>query len=327
MKLRHVPPAVLLAGALAVSAPASALTSPGATASVLFGGTLPLMAKEGTLGVRLGVVRMYWTLPHLGARTALKVIAGHRAVLASIDVPRGGPSYARIAAGAEDATVLPFLRTLAAASRSAGVPLFVAFQHEADSPRDQALGTPARFTAAWDHLHALAARARLNAAQGGPVRWALILMHWAYFPYSDPARPRWSRYLGWAGNYWPGAGEADYAAADGYDRGGCMLSASDVPTRPAVSPQFVFGPAVTFAAHRGVPLIVAEWGANWYPGDPSFQPAFIGLMQSWVTANAGNLAAVSYFDTPDSGSAYCNAPVNGHPTSLSALARMARAMP
>jgi hypothetical protein len=327
VKLRHVLPAVLLTGALAAPAPAAAFTSPGATASVLFGGTLPLMAKEGALGVTLGVVRMYWTLPHLGTGTALKVIAGHRAVLASIDVPRGGPSYARIAAGAEDKTVLPFLRALAAASASARVPLFVAFQHEADSPHDQALGTPARFTAAWDHLHALAARARLNAAQGGPVRWALILMHWAYVPYGDPARPRWSHYLGWAGDYWPGAGEVDYAAADGYDRGGCMLSASDVPLLPAVSPQYLFGPAATFAAHHGVPLIVAEWGANWYPRDPSFQTAFIGQMRSWVTANAGSLAAVSYFDTPDRSSGYCNSPVDGHPASMSALARVARAMP
>lgn len=294
-----------------------------AAAHVLFGGTFPLVAKEPALGGKLGVVRMYDTLPRLDAGRAEKVMAGGRGVIVSID-DHSGPSYAQLAAGREDRVIRPFLRSLAAAAVRYRVPLWVAFQHEADNPHLAGLGTPAQFRRAWAHLHALAAGAGLNGRQGGPIRWVLILMRWAYFTASE--RPRWAHRLGYASGYWPGAGEADAVGADGYDMGGCKRSASDVPSLPAVTPAYLFGPALTFARAQGVPLVVAEWGANWYSGDRGFQPAFIAAMHSWVQHNAGRLAAVSYFDGAD-GAGWCAARVDGHPASLAALAAMVKAMP
>jgi hypothetical protein len=314
-----------LAAALSLVLPSGsqAARSPLAASHVLFGGTFPLVAQEPALGVKLGVVRMYDTLPRLDAGRAERLMAGGRGVIVSID-DHSGPSYAKLAAGSEDGVILPFLRSLAAAAVRYRVPLWMAFQHEANNPHLAVLGTPAQFQQAWDHLHALAAGAGLNVRQGGPIRWVLILMRWAYFTASE--RPRWANRLGYASGYWPGAGEADAVGADGYDMGGCKQSASDVPALPAVTPAYLFGPALAFARAQGVPLVVAEWGADWYSGDRGFQPAFISQMQSWVQQNASGLAAVSYFDGAH-GAGSCAAQVDGHPASLAALAAMAEAMP
>jgi len=294
-----------------------------AASHVLFGGTFSLVAQEPALGVKLGVVRIYDTLPRLDAVRPEHLMAGGRGVIVSID-DHSGLSYTRLAAGREDGVILPFLRSLAAAAVRYGVPLWISFQHEANNPRLAVLGTPAQFQQAWDHLHALAAGAGLNVRQGGPIRWVMILMRWTYFTASE--RPRWSNRLGYASGYWPGAGEADAVGVDGYDMAGCKKSASNVPVLPSVNPAYLFDPALAFARAQGVPLVVAEWAADWYSGDPGFQPAFISQMQSWVQQNASGLAAVSYFDSA-TGAGWCTTEVGGHPASLAALAAMARAMP
>jgi hypothetical protein len=314
-----------LAAALSLVLPSGGQPAQSALAAphVLFGGNFPLVAQEHALGVKLGVVRLYDTLPHLDAVRAERLMAAGRGVIMSID-DHSGLSYAQLAAGREDGVILPFLRSLAAAAVRYGVPLWVAFQHEANNPHLAALGTPAQFQQAWDHLHALAAGAGLNVRQGGPIRWVMILMRWTYFTPSQ--RPRWSNRLGYASGYWPGAGEADAVGVDGYDMGGCKGSASNVPILHPVTPAYLFGPALAFAQAQGVPLVVAEWAANWYSGDIGFQPAFISQMHSWVQQNASGLAAVSYFDTA-SGAGWCATEVDGHPGSLAAMAAMAGAMP
>ena len=46
--------------------------------------------------------------------------------------------------------------------------IYVTFEHEADVlTHHRALGTPAQFIQAWDHIHQLAAAAHLNWNDGG----------------------------------------------------------------------------------------------------------------------------------------------------------------
>ncbi len=84
------------------------------------------------------------------------------------------------------------------------------------------------------HIHALAAKAHLNVGSGGRLRWALILMHMAYFPASQ--RPKWSLRAGFAANYWPGAANVNVVAADGYNRGGCRVTGAPSPRKPRSRP-------------------------------------------------------------------------------------------
>ena len=320
--------------------PAQALSPAGAGAasvggSVLFGGTWPLVSVQSKTG-HLGIVRLYYNLGQgFGGRHIEAVLhSGTTALVSLDDPPRTGPSYASISAGTHDAEIRSFLTEVERAAVTYGLPaIYVTFEHEANSPRHRLLGTPAQFAAAYRHVHALAASARLNWNTGGRLHWALVLEHMAYFPRSS--RPRWSLGMGFAASYWPGP-DVDVVAADGYNTGLCYKSSNPDYRQPGtamVTPASMFGPLLAFArAHGNRPVFIAEWASVPYTS-PLIRPRFIRAMQAFVLSNPA-IKAATYWDSHGGGnhgsggpgSAACNFSVNSDPLSLVALATMNSAL-
>ncbi len=283
----------------------------------LFGGDVPLAGVAPTLGRKLAIVRDYYRLGQRFPYAAdAQLMAGGSTMLVSLDTVPGGPTYASIAAGQQDAVISTFLASVerTAVSYRLGA-IYIAFEHEADTgPHHYGLGTPAQFVSAWDHIHQLAESMHLDWSQGGRLHWVWILTSGAF------------RY-GVAGAYWPGTNEVDIVAVDGYNTGSCRLARPGtnlVASGTQVeSPAELFNAAVSFArTHGGLPVFIPEWGSIPYTS-PSVQPAFIQQMQSYVAQNP-EIAAALYWDNHghDNG---CDYIINNHPASLGALAAMGRA--
>ena len=311
------------AGPLLSSGPAAVQPSTsGVTGGTLFGGTYPLVAEQSKLGRKLSIVRLYYmigqkfTTPHIK-----QLMSAGTTVLASLDVPlHHGITYASIAAGRQDKQILAWLTQAEQDAVTYHIPaVYVAFEHEANNPPNSVNGTPAQFVKAWDHIHALAARAHLNVGSGGRLHWTLILMHLAYFTVAE--RPKWSLRLGLATKYWPGAANVDVVAADGYNRGGCRSHQGARPTQASVTPGSLFNPVLDFAqSHGNKPVFLAEWASAAFSALPGWQANYITEMKAYVHANP-RLAAVMYWD--DHGYFGCSFAVNGHPQSLTELRSMA----
>jgi len=274
----------------------------------LFGGDVPLALVEHRLGRKLAIVRVYYVLgENFPRRIDSQLMASGSTLLVSLDTTPGGASYASIAAGHEDGTILPFLKAVnAAAVRYHLGAIYMTFEHEANVfATHTGLGTPAQFVQAWDHVHQLAVSAHLDWQQGGRMHWALILSHWAFSE-------------GRAGQYWPGLNEFDVLGTDGYNTGDCQ--SGQVKNSSYVSPSWIFGPVLSFAqTHGAPPVFIAEWGSVEYPS-PSVRPNFIHQMQSFVASNP-EIHAAMYWN----GVARCSYSVNNYPASLAALAGMAHA--
>lgn len=295
--------------------PAGTSQLSGVTGGAMFGGNQMLVPEQHALGRKLAIVRVYYTLgDRFPRRLDTSFMAQGSTLLVSLDLPRRGPGYASVAAGREDAAFGSFLRAVNAAAIAHHLAaIYFDFEHEANLPYNQHFGSPAEFVKAWDHLHALAARAKLNWQQGGRIHWALILTRPAYIPMAQ--RRPWEKQLGDATAYWPGR-SADIAAVDGYSFDGCH----HVLDAPAVSVADVFNPAVAFAKARGVPLFIAEWGATTYPA-ASHQTRFIQQMPSYVTANPIVRAAL-YWNEQGHIGPHCNFAVNHVPASVAAMRKL-----
>ena len=310
------------AGAVRLPARQDAAAS-GVTGGTLFGGTMSLVPEQGALGRKLAIVRVYYMIGQKFKTPKIdQVMSAGSTVLASLDIPHGhGITFASVAAGRQDTQISAWLTGAEQEAVAHNVPtVYVSFEHEANDSANNVLGTPAQFQAAWKHIHSLAAAAHLNVATGGRLRWAMILEHLAYFSVSQ--RPHWSLRLGFASQYYPGAGNVDVIAADGYNRGGCRSHKGNTPSQPAVSPGSLFGPVLTFAStHGGLPVFFAEWASAFYSGVPAWQANFIDQMKAYVLANP-RIAAVLYWNSK--GFFGCQFAVTGHPQSLAALAAMGR---
>ena len=315
-------------GPAAAGEVAGASARSGVVGGALFGGDLPLVPQTGRLGRRLAIVRTYFTLgqqfPNTGARAAMR---GGSTVLASLDSAPGRAqgSYASIAAGQHDAVIKRFLGQLeqAAVGYHLGA-IYFTFEHEANTPPHRALGTPAQFVQAWDHVHALAASAHLLWNQGGRVHFVLILTHLAYN--SMTGRPRWAGRMGQATSFFPGKNEVDIVAADGYNHGGCKRAgpaalAGVSAGSPKVTPGHLFDPVVSFARSQGgLPVFIAEWGSQAFAGS-SEQAVFIGQMRAFVPANR-EIAAAMYWNSHSAQNHGCSSSLDNQPSSLAALATM-----
>ena len=270
--------------------------------NALFGGNGLLVREQGALGRTLAMVRVYYhiggTFPQVSDR---RNMAQGSTELISLD--SAGTSYASIAAGSKDGSILAFLRSVnqAALQYHLGA-IYISFEHEPESPEHVSLGSPAEFVRAWDHVHQLAVAAHLDWNQGGRLHWVLILIHTAY-------------QNGGAGAYWPGSGEADIVAADGYNSYRCGNQAQTQIQTPAM----LFNPLLAFAAaHGGLPVFIAEFGSD--TSTPNAQPRFIEQMQAYLASNR-QIAAALYWD--DAGTR-CSYRVDGHPAALAALAALGR---
>jgi hypothetical protein len=310
----------------AAAEPAGTGNRSGVTGGALFGGTLQLAQQERRLGRRLAIVRSYYTLgDSFPAYQAKHLMAAGSTMLVSLDSPPGrGPSYASIAAGHHDGTISTFLKAMnRAAVRYHLGAIYICFEHEADTPHHLALGSPAEFVRAWDHVHQLAQSEHLNWNAGGRLHWVLILTHTSYLH----ALPQWPFNSGGEANaYWPGAGEVDIVAADGYNHMGCTnigrYGLTGVASASlAVTPGELFDPVLSFAhSHGGLPVFIAEWGtqASYAAGQ---QPAYIAQMRGFVSANR-EIAAAMYFDWRSAQDRACTSIIDNLPASLSALAAM-----
>jgi hypothetical protein len=275
-------------------------TPSGVSGGALFGGNYPLLALEPQLGRKLAVVRLYYHIGDTFPGRFGSALTGGGTVIVSLDSK--GPSYASIAAGNEDTSILAFLRSLnrAAIKHRLGA-IYVSFEHEPDAHFARTLGTPAQFVQAWDHVHSVAESAHLDWNDGGRLHWVFILIH--------------NSWGSWKANaYWPGAGEADIVATDGYNSAGCRGHG-----QPEWTPATLFGPLLSFAAAHRMPAFITEWGSDTVPA--GIQPQFIQEMQAWVTAHK-RIAAALYWD---SGKGACNYHVNGQPQSIADLATMGQA--
>ena len=279
--------------------------------AVLFGGDVPLTKEEPQLGRRLAIVRVYDLIgQRFPNRREAALMSQGSTILVSFDTyPRHGPSYASIAAGREDGSIRAFLDSVEQAAVKYRLrAIYVTFEHEANNVSKHAgLGSPAEFIRAWDHVHQLAVGSHLDWNQGGRLHWVLILTHWGYINKS-------------AASYWPGAGEVDIIAADGYNTGGCRHPGHGGQD-PPVSPASLFSDVVSFAvAHGRMPVFIAEWGSVAYPS-PSVRVSFIRQMQAFVDTNP-LIAAALYWD---SAVPHCNYEINNSSSSLAALASMGHA--
>jgi hypothetical protein len=276
------------------------------------------VSQQGKLGRTLAIVRDYYrlgqTFPNAADR---QVMAKGSTLLVSLATVPGGPSYASIAAGRQDATISRFLRAMeqAAIGYHLGA-IYFCFEHEADTgPHHAGLGTPAQFVQAWDHIHQLAASAHLDWNQGGRLHWVLILTRVAYSK-------------GLASSYWPGADEVDIVGADGYNTANCRQASAGANIVAAqgakvMTPANIFSPVVSFAhTHGKLPVFIAEWASIPY-SSPAIQPEFIRQMQQFVTSNR-EIAAALYWNGHGHANG-CDYVLNSRPSSLSALASMARA--
>jgi hypothetical protein len=295
----------------------------GVTGGALFGGNGPLTKVAGKLGRRLAIVRDYYRIGEsFPTPQDQQLMASGSTLVVSLDsVPgQGGPSYAAIAAGRADGVISTFLRSVnRAAVRYHLGAIYISFEHEANNPSHAVLGSSAQFVKAWDHIHRLAQSEHLNWNDGGRLHWVLILMHMAYF--RDLARSGYS--AGGASAFFPGPREVDILAADGYNHEGCMKGAHPGVAGGAkgVTPEELFDPLLSFAhSHGGLPVFITEWGSQaGYAA--SLQPAFIGQMRAFVSANH-EIAAALYFDWRSAQARRCSSIINNLPASLSAMAAM-----
>lgn len=295
----------------------------GVIGGALFGGTNALAQEDGKLGRKLAIVREYYRIGEKFPTPQSKALmASGSTLLVSLDsVGARGPSYASIAAGHEDATIRAFLEAMNQSARSYHLgAIYICFEHEVDNPQHVPLGTPSEFVRAWDHVHQLAQAEHLNWNDGGHLHWVLILMHTAYFS----QLPKWQTGAK-ASAYWPGTSEVDIVAADGYNHIGCKQSgrgsAGPAGGGTSLTPGELFNPVISFAhSHGGLPVFITEWGtqAGRYA---SMQPAFIGQMRAYVTANH-EIAAAMYFDSRNPQFPACSSIINNLPASVSAMAAM-----
>jgi hypothetical protein len=297
--------------------PAGAGSRSGVTRGALFGGTRALASEEGQLGRRLAIVRAYYEFGQPFPKPANRLaMAAGTTLLVSLDVsPATGPSYASIADGQHDATIMSFLKAVnAAAVRYHLGAIYIDFEHEADNIRRRSgLGSPAEFIAAWDHIHQLAVSAHLDWNDGGRLHWVWILTHFAFLS-------------GAASSFWPGRSEVDVVAADGYNTSTCRqaMPGSNLVAQgnQVTTPAELFGSVLGFAhAQGGLPVFIPEWGSVPYTS-PGVQAGFIRQMETYVTANR-EIAAALYWSGHGQGNG-CNYALGNRPESLGALATMGR---
>ena len=323
------PPAVAAPKEQPAAAPneqPAAATRASVTGGALFGGT-PSLATVHRLHRRLAITRVYFTLGQRFTRYDYRQdLASGSTLLVSLDArPGHGPGYAAIARGARDRQIRAFLEGVNHAAVAHHLPaIYISFEHEANLPGHRELGSPAAFVRAWDHIHRLAARARLNWQQGGRLHWVLILMSQAYVPRAR--QPGWARNEGQAAWYWPGRREADLAGVDGYNAGGCRSAHGRpyrAPGRQVVTPAAMFGPAVQFARAHHAPLFIAEWGTVPYR-TRGVAPGYIHQMQRFVTSSP-EIAGALYWDQ-DGTSGVCDYRLERHPAEMRALAAMGHSL-
>jgi hypothetical protein len=276
----------------------------GTTGGTLFGGNNSLAKVAGSLGRKLAIVRTYYRVGEAFPTPADRTLMENGStLLVSLDTAPGwGPRYSSIAGGRHDGVIIAFLKAMnhAAVKYHLGA-IYFSFEHEPDLLSHLELGNPAQFVRAWDHIHQLAAAAHLNWNDGGRLHWVLILLH--------------NTYASSVSLFWPGTGEVDIVAADGYNSYACQAAKYGPAGVSDPTPAELFDPVVHFAGLHGLPVFISEWGGDSSP--PRAQSRFIREMGVYL-AGTPQIAAAMYWNSGRN----CNYRIDGHPASIAALAAM-----
>ncbi|HEY2579889.1 MAG TPA: hypothetical protein VGI74_26550 [Streptosporangiaceae bacterium] len=275
------------------------------TGGALFGGNAALTGDSHKLGRHLAIIRIYDHIGDTFPGPDRTYLAAGSTALVSLD--SNGTSYTAIAAGRQDKAITAFLTAVNRAATRYHLPaIYVSFEHEPDNAKHHALGTPAEFVKAWDHIHQLAAAHHLSWRAGGRLHWVWIVLHSSFSN-------------GLASKFWPGVGKVAGVGVDGYNSLSCRVAKPGpvkARQRTLFTPAAIFDPAIAFAhAKGGVPVFIAGWGSD---GTPAAQATFIRQMQTYITHNR-QIAAAMYWD---SNGPTCHYSLDRNPASLAALTRM-----
>lgn len=269
-----------VAGALALSADGPTRHA-SATSPVLLGAadrpdqpgeTYPeaLVQMERISGRAFTLHRTYlpWTSTPVTPTIRWDLATHHLPVVSVVARRNSGPvSWARIAAGAEDATIV----AQANAFKALNAPIVVGFNHE---PENDNNGTPAQFVAAFRHYVEV-----FRAQHATNVQFAWIMMANSF-----------NRSAAEATSFYPGDAYIDWIAADGYNWGVCR----NYPWRSFA--QAFAGFRAFGAAHPGKRLMIAEVGSEEDPANPARKAQWFTDAATTI-AGWPQLRAVSYFNT------------------------------
>ena len=136
-------------------------------------------------------------------------------------------------------------------------PVFVTFEHEANNPAKDKLGSAADFAAAWRHVHDVFVQAGATNAV-----WVWVMM-------GDPA------YLQRAGEMWPGNDDVDWISWDVYNQSGCRGGGVSIDKYTSFADDMLpfyswiktDGPKFNIDSSK--PLMISEAGSVLYPSHPA----------------------------------------------------------
>jgi glycosyl hydrolase family 26 len=213
-------------------------------------------AFEQQLGHPLGLVHVYhpWDSPFPSAADR-QFARSHKMLLLTWG---GTPDTRTIIAGGYDALI----RQRAEAVKRLHRPILMEFRHEMDRANLQwAMHSPAKYTAAWDHIRAI-----FTAAGATNARWV-----WCPTAYGFA--------IGRAQAFYPGNKEVDWVCADAYS------------PSPSVPLSVTAGTFLDWAARHPKPVIIGEFGVG---GNPAGWPAWLAAAGR-LASHHPQIKAMSYF--------------------------------
>lgn len=208
--------------------------------------------------------------------------------------PATDMSWKAVAAGGADARI----DRLAAYIHSTYTrPFFLTIFHEPENDVRPAAGsgwTAADYAAMYRHTVL-----RLRA---GGVTNAITVMNYMAFD-------KWAA-QSWFSQLWPGDDVVDWIGLDPYGTGATTgYTARDFNTL-VNRPENGFPGYYTWATHThpGKPLMLAEWGVNYVPGNPAGQATFFNSVRTQIN-NYPDIRAFVYWDLPKPPSSDPSAPL------------------
>jgi hypothetical protein len=225
---------------------------------------LAVQALQRQLGRRLGIVHTYlrWRAPFPTASDRAFVSQGSMLLISW-----AGTATARIDSGAEDG----WIRTRARQVKALGRPVFLEWRWEMDRPGLRSeVGSGPAYVAAWDRIRAIFAAAGVRNAA------------WVWCPTAQGFAD------GQAAAFYPGDDEVDWICADAYPQYGSHASFAAT-----------VGPFLDWAAPRGKPVMIGEFGVPLSYGGPR-RAQWLSAAQRTVRANR-QIKAVLYFDANPAG--------------------------
>jgi hypothetical protein len=209
--------------------------------------------------------------------------------------------WADVAAGQQDSIIDARARAI----RALGVPVLISFEHEPGALVGK-VGSAADYVAAWRHVVGRFVRDGVKN-----VSWVWTVTSWSFRRAARTSQAADAR----AAATYPGDDVIDWIAVDGYNFAGCRGM-----NAPWLSFAQIFSPWYDWAARRGKPLMVAEFGLSEDPLQPGRKGAWFGQMAQQVL-NFPAIKAYVYFESAPR----CDNYVTSSRTSLAGFRSFVRA--